>query len=352
MNKIILLTDYRNSFYSLMGSQENGFDLLKLKEYFEQEGFYLDIKQFCDVDFNDKTLKGTPVLYTSLEDPGLFYKSFIEDVILGLEMAEAWLIPRYYYLHAHHNKVFQEIFRQTSGLEALKNLNGHFFGVPSECEERTTNLEYPVVIKPAAGAMSTGVTLVKSVLELKEAIYKISKTERPLMEELRNIIRPFARRIIKLFNPRIRFASIVPYREKFVIQQFVEGLKNDYKILIYSDKYYVLRRENRKNDFRASGSGLLSYPRSLPDGMLDFAKKIFEYFDVPYISLDVAYDGNSFYLIEFQFLMFGTYTLEKSKYYFIKIDDEWRKIEGISEIEKVFVQSVCHYVKNKGYLEI
>ena len=137
-----------------------------------------------------------------------------------------------------------------------------------------------------------------------------------------------------------------------VIQQFVEGLKNDYKILIYSDKYYVLRRENRKNDFRASGSGLLSYPRSLPDGMLDFAKKIFEYFDVPYISLDVAYDGNSFYLIEFQFLMFGTYTLEKSKYYFIKIDDEWRKIEGISEIEKVFVQSVCHYVKNKGYLEI
>jgi hypothetical protein len=347
MDRIILLTDYRNSFYSRMGSQEDGFEQSKLKEYFLKEGFSLDILQFCDINFEDSEWYGTPVLYTSLEDPELYYKNFIEDVILGLEMAGAWIIPSFYFLRAHHNKVFLEILRQNSKLTTIKNLHGHFYGVPSECEERATNFTFPVVVKPAAGAMSTGVTLVKTVSELRKTIYKISKTDRPLREEFRNIIRPYARKIKKLLNPGIKFGTIVSYREKFVTQQFIEGLQNDFKILVYNDKYYVLKRENRKNDFRASGSGLLSYPQTLPDGMLDYVKEIFEYFDVPYLSLDIAYNGKVFFLIEFQFLMFGTYTLEKSLFYFQLINNQWIKVDGESKIEYEFVRSVSEYIRRK-----
>jgi len=50
------------------------------------------------------------------------------------------------------------------------------------------------------------------------------------------------------------------HRRKFVVQNFIGGLTHDYKVLAYGKKYYVVRRDNRPGDFRASGSGLLSWP--------------------------------------------------------------------------------------------
>ena len=53
-------------------------------------------------------------------------------------------------------------------------------------------------------------------------------------------------------------------RGKIVVQEFIPGLKNDYKVLIFGSKYYVLYRRVREGDFRASGQGLLEYRRELP----------------------------------------------------------------------------------------
>ena len=78
MNKIILLTDYRNSFYSRMGLQENGFELCKLKDYFDKENYNLDILEFCDINFNEKALRGTPVLLH------LRIRSFIIKILLKM----------------------------------------------------------------------------------------------------------------------------------------------------------------------------------------------------------------------------------------------------------------------------
>jgi len=49
------------------------------------------------------------------------------------------------------------------------------------------------------------------------------------------------------------------HRSKFIVQEFIPDLSNDWKVLVFWDKYYVLRRKNRPNDFRASGSGLFSF---------------------------------------------------------------------------------------------
>ena len=40
------------------------------------------------------------------------------------------------------------------------------------------------------------------------------------------------------------------YRKKFIVQNFIEDLSNDWKILVFGKKYYILCRETRKNDFR------------------------------------------------------------------------------------------------------
>ena len=88
-------------------------------------------------------------------------------------------------------------------------------------------------------------------------------------------------------------------RKKFIVQNFISGLDNDWKILIYGKYYYVMFRPNKKNDFRASGSGHDNYiygdKTPIPKGLLTFAKSVYEYLNVPNISLDVAYNGEEFF---------------------------------------------------------
>ena len=102
-------------------------------------------------------------------------------------------------------------------------------------------------------------------------------------------------------------------------------------------------RHNRKNDFRASGSGLFEYNENLPEGLLDFAELVFNSFKTPYLSLDVGFDGHEFSLIEFQYLNFGNYTIEKSPFYFVRESEGWIKIQEESNLEKEFVRSFIRY---------
>lgn len=48
----------------------------------------------------------TSILNTSSEDNGYHYKDYIEDIILGLYLQGAILLPEYKYLRANNNKVY------------------------------------------------------------------------------------------------------------------------------------------------------------------------------------------------------------------------------------------------------
>ena len=49
--------------------------------------------------------------------------------------------------------------------------------------------------------------------------------------------------------------------------------------------------------------------------------------------------------MEFQFISFGQYTLEKSNFYFMKKNDRWLKIDGKSDLEKTFSNAIDEYIK-------
>ena len=71
------------------------------------------------------------------------------------------------------------------------------------------------------------------------------------------------------------------------------------------------------------------------------------HFKVPNISLDIGFDGKKFHLIEFQFLYFGTTTIEKSPFYFEKYDNSWLLNKGKCELEKVYVDSIVGLLREK-----
>jgi len=137
------------------------------------------------------------------------------------------------------------------------------------------------------------------------------------------------------------------HRSKFIVQEFIPNLSNDWKVLVYWDKYFVLRRKNRPNDFRASGSGLFSFDETVDQRLLDAAREIRQIFDVPMISLDLSISNNRVVLIEFQFIYFGTSTLEESPYYYENDNGNWEKKLGESSLEDIYSYSIVSYIEDK-----
>lgn len=332
---ILLLIDYRNQFYSSTKKRGGSMDLELLKKYFNEQSHVLDIKYFHEIDFRNKNYKNVPVLYQSSEDPSLHYKDYIEDIILGLHYQGAILIPDFFKFRAHHNKVFMEIIRDINNYSPIQKIKSKGFGSLEDFLRYSEQIQLPSVIKPGSGSKSRRVSLARTKEKMIDNIRKISKT--PTLTNLKLAI-------LNLFD-RKGYKKTSQNRKKFIIQNFIQNLSGDYKILVYSDKYYVLSRKNRTNDFRASGSGKLSYPKNPPKELLDYAEKVFRHFDVPFISIDIAKKEDVYYLLEFQFLSFGQYTLEKSKFYFTKKYDKWEKINKQSTLEKQFAESISLYIK-------
>lgn len=345
MKDIYILTDYKGYFGSKQKTEwyKSGMDLSKIQSLLAANGYNPVIRCFSDINLREEDYRGKIVIYTSSEDPGYYYKDYIEDIIYALHLQGANLIPRFEFLRANNNKVFMELLRDLMPIPFIKNIQSNHFGTLEKLMERANTLAYPVVIKSARGAMSKGVFLAKNETELIHYAKKVSKTPNLFSQlwELKNYLK---------LSGKIRLSSW--NRKKFVVQNFVDGLSNDWKVLVFGDKYYALNRLNRKNDFRASGSGIFKFRDDVPDSLLDFAQLVFQQFKLPNVSLDIAYDGKELFLMEFQAIYFGTKTIENSPFYFTKSSGRWELITEEPDLEREYVQSVIQYLMQQSELQV
>lgn len=313
-----------------------GMDLPYITERLRSLGACVVVKSFREVDLKE-SFAGWYVLYQSSEDRDLLYKDYIEDIILGIENMGGTLVPRFQLFRAHHNKLFFEIIRSQSNLKSLISCASIFFGTLEDLSvSQIGKWSYPKVIKSSAGCRSKQVRLAKNHKELLSHAKSLSSSF-----NLFDFGRFLGKKLLR--------KGYIPEslnRRKFIVQDFVPGLSFDYKVLVYGNRYYVLKRQVRKNDFRASGSGLFSFPIEAPVSILNCSKEIFDYFNVPYISLDLAETEAGVIAIEVQFLMFGTYTQEAAKWWFEYSGRDWIRRDGNVYLENAFCDSIVKYMKN------
>ncbi|MCD4664182.1 MAG: hypothetical protein K8R68_02855, partial [Bacteroidales bacterium] len=251
----------------------------------------------------------------------------------------AIVLPRFELLRANNNKVYMEIIRESQLCSEFELEKSKIYGTQDELKISIKNdkIEYPCVIKPASGAMSRGVKLVKDSYELLKYARKISRTNH-FKSEIKEKLRAFK---------HAGYQRESKYQNKFIIQKFIPNLKNDWKILVYGNHYYILNRGIKDNDFRASGSHhnyKAGSKSEFPVQMLDFVEKIYNKLDIPHLSLDFAYDSKRGYLIEFQAIHFGTSTLEFCEDYYIKKNDKWLVEKQKFDQEEEYVWSLVHYL--------
>ena len=340
---IYALIDYKGNFESKYNAipYKSGMDKNLLKKHFSALDFEIVFIPFSEViNYPNNFWGDKMVIYTSSEDTGYWYKNFIEDIVYYLELSNAKVIPSFKYLRANNNKVFMELIRHSLNDERVQNISSKVFGTFEEMNRVLSSFTYPLVYKLAAGAMSRGVGMAHTQKGLINKIKKISRTEQYFREYWEK-------------GRALKYSGYIQeskYRKKFIIQDFKDGLNGDYKILIFGEKYYVLKRDAKKGDFRASGSGIRNFVKEIPNGILEYAYLCLKTLDVPNISIDLAYDGESFFLLEFQCVYFGSYTLTYSDFYWKRTENNnFELIEGKSNLEEEYVRSIVKFsIRDEG----
>lgn len=342
MTEIYLITDYKNNFGSKWKAKpyRSGYDKLLLQKLFAKNGFNVNIISAFEVKFKKNNWENKFVIYTSLEEKDLLYKNFLIDVLKGIENLGGKLLPSLDFLQAHENKVFMEILRETKLPQKYKTLSSQIFGTLEDLKLtlQKNQIVFPCVIKKSSGSMSRNVALVKNEVELISAAKKMSSTF-----SLKTSLVELAR--TKKHNGYQPESS---FQNKFIIQPFINNLSCDWKVLIYWNKIFVLKRNIKENDFRASGSGFnykAGSESEFPEKYLDFVYQFYKSMDVPNLSLDFAFDGENPYIIEFQAICFGTSTQFKSKDYYEFTDNKWELKLNKFDQESIFVDSIIQFLK-------
>ena len=340
--EVVILTDYKGFFGSKQKGiiYRGGMDIPLLIRLFNDKEYKAGSVEIAHLNIKEILQNHPVILYTSSEDKNGFYKSYIEDVIYHLEACGILVVPSFTHLKAHNNKVAMELLRDRTDFKAIQTIQSKVFGTIEELKKNADLFTFPVVIKTASGAMSKGVARADNSDELIRKAKMISKS-RDFWYNAKELLR-----LLKYKNKYVRESF---HRNKFVVQNLIPDLNNDWKVLVYGSRCYVLYRGNRHNDFRASGSGKFEFRKDNPDGMLDYVMQIKNHFNVPHISLDIGFDGQKFHLIEFQFLYFGTTTIEKAPFFFLNENNKWSVIEKKSNLEDVYVDSIISYLVANEY---
>jgi glutathione synthase/RimK-type ligase-like ATP-grasp enzyme len=270
-------------------------------------------------------------------------RAYIEDIVIGLFQGELSknLIVNIDLIRAYENKGYQVIMANKYNLPMPKqkyltdfNLQSIYLG----------NNE--VVIKRMGGSSSSGVAKIKVVNQGKDLQHFLKKSHRNFIplnewlyfakEKIRSILnKPYAKKRLEQYRPTSRL----------VVQELLEGLTFDYRIIVFFNKCYVSKRYTQKGDFRASGSGLYEFVEDLPEGLLDFAFAFRESLSAPYVSLDIVQYQSDFKVIEFQCVTLGPYTKINAPSVFIKENESWVKRENCKSLEADYAESIVGFIK-------
>ncbi|WP_272666337.1 hypothetical protein [Providencia sp. PROV174] len=265
-------------------------------------------------------------------------KKYLNDIVFSLfsNKNKNLITPLELYF-AHENK----------GIQAILYNNGKDINLVNQSYLIDyKDIDKASVFKMTDGAGSRGVHLVKNQNDIR----KIIKKEKIHRISLESMIKNTKKIIKKLIPNKYnhKFENYQSYKIPFVLQDFVANLQFDYKVLVFWDHLYVLKRNVRENDFRASGSGLFSFIEPNLE-LLQTCVKIRKTLNTPFISLDIImHDEKKFSCIEYQATHFGPYTQIKSEFFYTI--DEFNNIikeKNIYTLEHEYAYSLFNFLKTE-----
>lgn len=231
------------------------------------------------------------------------------QILSALEHAGLKVFPDFRTAWHFDDKVAQKYLFEALGIPAVP---AHVFVDLGQTLDWVEQANFPKVFKLRRGAGSAGVRLVRDRAQarrlvrrafgrgfslydpwsnLKERWYKVRMGAAPVAEIAKGLARIF-------YRPRYD-RVLGPERGYAYFQDFVPGNDSDTRVIVIGDRACALKRFTRPKDFRASGSGLLSYdPEQVNVASIALAFKIQSLVKADCLAMDFVFDNGTPMLIE------------------------------------------------------
>ncbi len=310
-------------------------DMGIIRKTLEDNGFSVD---YISIEDLQEEPQDTHSFYLCGSHQNPSVKQYYDDV-LDFPHIERNLIPCRALIKAHENKGYQGLLARNL---AIPYVAQRYF-----IDEKPVTTK--TVVKCVSGAGSAGVTLCETAEEQSKFLRKPKfwgSTAGQLTAYLKSFIRfrlgkgDYLMEKFHFNQPRVRYVQ----------QDFIPNLSFDYKVLVFMNKCFVLKRGVREHDFRASGSGKFEFIAPSAT-LLDFALSIRQKLNSPYVSLDVVENGESYECIEYQCVHFGPYTQMNAPQYYCHVNGKWESRQNDTSLEELIGQSVSDFVRHQNQVK-
>lgn len=237
---------------------------------------------------------------------------FAKQLIYSLETAGKKVFPDFNTVWHFDDKVGQKYLLEAIGAPLPETW---IFYDRKAAKEWASKAEFPKIFKLRGGGGSQNVRMVRSKAEAKRMIRKafhrgfLAYYAAGNLKERWRMFRLGKTDLQDILEGIVRFVLPPPYahvrgREKGYIyfQEYIPGNNFDIRIVIVGDKAFAIKRMVRKDDFRASGSGMILYEKEhFKDSTVRLAFDMATKLGTQSAAFDFVYTKDRIYVLEVSF---------------------------------------------------
>jgi len=234
---------------------------------------------------------------------------FARQLIFSVQAAGKSVFPDYYTAWHFDDKLGQKYLLEA--IDAPLAPTWVFYD-RNEALQWADKANFPKVFKLRGGAGSQNVSLVSSKRQAKKLIRKAFGRGFPAYNALGSIKERFRKyrlgksNFLDLVKGLVRIIQPPPYaamrgNEKGYIyfQEYIPDNPFDIRIIIVGDRAFAIKRMVRKNDFRASGSGMIYYEKEhFNDETVSLSFKMAEKLRSQCAAFDFVYFDDRIFVVE------------------------------------------------------
>ncbi len=231
---------------------------------------------------------------------------FAKQLLYSLQLAGKKVFPDFNTTWHFDDKVGQKYLFEAIGAPLVPS---YVFYTKQEALQWVNSTTFPKVFKLRGGASSANVKLAKNKKEAvklinkafgkgfsqydwKEKFKEAYRKKKLGKASWRDVLRPLYYALKKQPTP---FAHYKGNEKGYVyFQDFVPNNSFDIRIIVVGDKAFGIKRMNRENDFRASGSGqILYYKSEFDERCVKLAFDVNQKIKAQSIAYDFVFDENN-----------------------------------------------------------
>lgn len=239
---------------------------------------------------------------------------FMKQLTISVESTGKEVFPNFETCWHYDDKIGQKYLLESKNIPHIKT---HVFYDRESANSWSETTDFPKVFKLKGGAGSVNVKLIRTKKDANKAIktsftkghalidrYSLFKDRIIKFKQYRNI-----ETMLGLFKgvARLFVRTTVEKNQSrdigyIYFQDFVPNNDHDIRIIVIGDKAFGIKRYCREGDFRASGSGNISYSKKdIPEELIKLSFEYSNRLNMQSVAFDYIYDNGKPLVVEISY---------------------------------------------------